>query len=106
MLVPTRSGSLTFALDGTRGETDGAMSSTSLDVAVPGFVAEEMRSAGPRTWITGTLDGVPAVVLLDGSTVLDTITVPGRDHVSFAWVDDDTVLATSDGRLLRIDVTR
>jgi hypothetical protein len=81
------------------------MSSTSLDVAVPGFVAEEMRSAGPRTWITGTLDGVPAIVLLDGSTVLDTITLSGRD-VSFAWVDDDTVLATSDGRLLRIDVTR
>ena len=98
-------GRSTFALDGTRGDARrcvlGRRTST---CAVPGFVAEEMRSAGPRTWITGTLDGVPAVVLLDGATVLDTITCPARTDVSFAWVDDDTVLATSDGRLLRIDV--
>lgn len=103
VLVPTQSGALAYGLDGTRGETDGAYSATHIDVAVPGFVAEATRSAGPRTWVSGTRNGTPAVVLLDGTTVVDTITLPGRD-VSFAWVDDDTVLATVDGRMVRLDV--
>ena len=46
-----------------------------------------------------------SAVHLDGTTVVDTITLPGRD-VSFAWVDDDTVLATVDGQLVRVDVRR
>jgi len=46
-------------------------------------------------------------VLLDeqgvtrGAVVLD-----GAHDVSFAWVSRDTLLATADGRLVRIDVSR
>jgi hypothetical protein len=105
VLVPTRAGALPFGIDGTRGEPDGAYSASLIDVAVPGFVAEDVHSGGGRTWITGTLDDGSAVALVDGASVVDTITLPGRD-VSFAWVDDNTVLATTDGRLVRIAVRR
>ncbi len=105
VLVPTRAGMLSFDAQGTPRDGDVVVRLPILaDIDVPpGFVAEETRSAGDRTWVTGTRNGARAVVLLDGTTVVDTIILPGRD-VSFVWVDDDTVLATTDGRLVRLDV--
>jgi len=72
-----------------------------------GFAATALSSVGARTWVEGTVDGRPAVVLLDeqgvtrGAVVLDA----ARD-VSFAWVSRDTLLATADGQLVRIDLSR
>ena len=49
--------------------------------------------------------GAPTVVLIDEEfSVREPIVLEGATDASFAWVGDDTVLATSGGRLLRIPV--
>jgi hypothetical protein len=51
--------------------------------------------------------GAPAVVLIDpAGRVRSTVVLDGGHDASFAWVRSDTVLAVSNGQLLRIDVTR
>jgi hypothetical protein len=72
-----------------------------------GFVANSVTFAGRLGWVAGTAGEQPAVVLLDEAGVMRGAVVLDDAHdVSFAWVDRDTVLATADGRLVRIDVTR
>ena len=87
--------------------SDGGRFSVGTERLPAGFVATSLTSTGARTWVDGTAGGQPAVVLLDeqgvtrGAVVLD-----GAHDVSFAWVSRDTLLATADGRLVRIDVSR
>jgi len=91
----------------TQNPADGGRFSVGSERLPARFVATGLSSAGARTWVEGTVDGQPAVVLLDeqgvtrGAVVLD-----GAHDVSFAWVSHDTVIATADGRLVRIDVSR
>jgi hypothetical protein len=85
---------------------DGSRASVGAERLPHGFTATAITTTGERTWVSGTADGDPAVVLLDGHGVMrGAVALDGAHDVSFAWVDRDTVLATADGRLMRIDIT-
>jgi hypothetical protein len=106
VLVPTGTDALAFDLDGHRRPGDGQLATLTFGSSPRGFVRDPMRAVqvhGPRMLVEGTYRGVRGAVLAEDGRVVDTISLPGRD-VAFAWVDDDTVLATTDGRLVRIDV--
>jgi hypothetical protein len=86
---------------------DGNRASVDAERLPSGFVARAVTVAGGRRWVEGTASGQPAVVLLDERGVMrDAVVLDGAREVSFAWVSGDTVLATADGRLVRIDVSR
>jgi hypothetical protein len=109
VVVPTTAGVLTFDLTGRPIDPGGTVRTVPLtaDVRSPaGFAPQTVRTSAGRTWIEGRRHGEPTAVLVDGSMVRDVITLPGAHEVSFLWVDDDTVLATANGRLLRIHVDR
>ena len=71
-----------------------------------GFSPTSVAALDGRVWVEGTVDGSPAVVLVDGTTIRATVVVDGGRDASFAWVGDDTVLAVSGGTMLRIDVRK
>jgi hypothetical protein len=70
------------------------------------FVPSSLASLDGRLWVEGSVDGSPAVVLVDGTAVRATVVLDGGRDASFAWVSDDTVLAVSNGTLVRIDVKK
>jgi hypothetical protein len=105
-VVPTSRDVLVFDLQGRPTSTAGLFPSDGRLMVVDGMAVEQTHRAGNRTWYTGVRGGLPAVVLQERGRIVDTITLPGADEGSFVWVDDDNVLATSGGRLLRIAVDR
>jgi hypothetical protein len=77
-------------------------------LALPaGFSATRVATADDRVWVEGTVDDQPAAVLLEafGRAVRATVVLEGGHDASFAWVRPDTLLAVSNGQLLRVDVT-
>jgi len=84
---------------------DGNRASVGTERLPGGFAATTIATTGERTWVTGTAGDRPAVVLLDGRSVMrSTVILDGARDASFAWVSRDTVLATANGRLVRIDI--
>jgi hypothetical protein len=73
-----------------------------------GFSATTVAAADDRVWVEGTVDGQPAAVLLEplARAVRATVILDGGHDASFAWVRPDTLLAVSNGQLLRVDVSR
>jgi hypothetical protein len=72
-----------------------------------GFSAARIAAADDRIWVEGTVDGQPAAVLLEplARAVRSTVILDGGHDASFAWVRSDTLLAVSNGQLLRVDVS-
>ena len=104
--MPTSRDVLAFDRQGLPTITDGLLPGNERLTLVDGMVVERTERTGNRTWFTGRLHGQPTVVLQKRNRIVDTITLPGADPVSFVWVDDGTVLATTGGSLVRIDVER
>lgn len=74
------------------------------ELALPtGFSAASVNVSGSRAWVTGSVKGSPAIVLLDAS-VRATIVLDRGVDTTMAWIDRDTVLAVSAGRLFRIAI--
>jgi hypothetical protein len=70
------------------------------------FVPASLASLDGRVWVEGTVNGAPAVVLVDRDSIRATVVLDDGRDASFAWVSDDTVLAVSSGTLLRIDLEK
>lgn len=68
------------------------------------FRATTLRAADGRVWVEGTQAGKPAVVLLRDGRIRTTVALESGRDVSFAWASPNTVLATSNGALIRIDL--
>lgn len=72
-----------------------------------GFTPISIATTDGRTWVEGTVNGAPAVVLLGGKAgIRSTVVLDNGRDASFAWVSDDTVLAVSNGTLLRIGLKK
>ena len=71
-----------------------------------GFAPTAVFAARGRVWVEGTADGSPAVVLLGGTRAMSTVVLDKGRDASFAWVSADTLLAVSNGTLLRIDLKK
>ena len=106
VVVPTSRDVLAFDLQRLPASTDGLFPGNERLTLIDGMVVERSQRVGNRSWFTGQLHGQPTVVLQKRNRIVDTITLPGADNGSFVWADDDTVLATTGGRLVRIDVER
>jgi hypothetical protein len=72
-----------------------------------GFTATRVASADDLVWVEGTVNDQPAAVLLEplGQSVRATVILEGGHDASFAWVRPNTLLAVSNGELLRVDVS-
>jgi hypothetical protein len=74
-------------------------------VAPTGFVATGLAASTTRFWITGTVDGAPAIALLGDDGVPATIVLENAGpSVALAWTGAHTVRAVSGGTLYDITV--
>jgi hypothetical protein len=70
-----------------------------------GFEATGLAASPTKLWATGTVDGAPAIVLLDDRGVHATVVLDSASAgAALAWTDAHTVRAVSDGRLYEIAV--
>jgi len=70
-----------------------------------GFLATGLTASATRLWATGTVDGAPAIVLLDDVGVRATVVLENASSgAALAWTDGRTVRAVSDGKLYEITV--
>jgi hypothetical protein len=79
-------------------------------VVSAGFVAENLESNGDLVWVSGTVEGRPALLVLherDGGTRVETARYArfgsGRD-VSYVVMPDGELVTAVDGRLFRLDL--
>ncbi len=70
-----------------------------------GFAATTVTVADGRAWASGTVDGAPAIVLLDARGVRSTVILENGRDAALAWTAANTVTAVSDGRLVTIHVS-
>jgi hypothetical protein len=69
-----------------------------------GFEADSLVASATRIWATGTVDGAPAIALLDTSGVRATIVLQNGRDVSLAWTSPDTVAVVSNGQRSEIRI--
>jgi hypothetical protein len=70
-----------------------------------GFAPTGLAASPTRIWATGTVDGAPAIVLLDDRGGRATVVLENAsDGAALAWTDTRTVRAVSDGKLYDITV--
>jgi hypothetical protein len=70
-----------------------------------GFQARGFTSSPTRTAVVGTVAGAPAIVLLDADGVRSTVVLEhAGERTAWAWSDEHTVRAVSDGSLFDIAV--
>jgi hypothetical protein len=70
-----------------------------------GFVPNGLAASTSRVWATGTVDGAPAIVLLDDRGVRATVVLENAgDGAALAWTDAHTVRAVAGGNLYEIAV--
>lgn len=70
-----------------------------------GFHATGFSSSPTRTAVVGTIDGAPAIVLLNDRGVQATVVLEnGGDGAALAWTNAHAVRAVSDGKLYEIEV--
>ena len=105
--LPTRDALLAIAGDGhIESSAPARAQPVASGLTLPqGFEPTIVKASGPRVWVEGTRGGEPTVVIGEccgtGAKVLHVLTLRGGEDTAFAWVTDDTVLATSGGELLR-----
>jgi hypothetical protein len=68
-----------------------------------GFLPDHLEASPTRFWVTGSVDGAPAIALLNsGDGVRATVVVDTTGDTSLAWTDAHTVTAVTDGRMYTI----
>ncbi len=76
------------------------------EIALPkGFAATTVTVADGRAWVTGTVDGAPAIVLLRGATCAASVVTENAREATLAWSGPDTVTAVTNGALFTIRVS-
>ncbi len=74
-------------------------------VTPDGFVADGLAASTTRTWVTGTVDGAPAIVLLGDRGVRATVVLDNAgDGAALAWIDAHTVRVVSGGALYDVSL--
>jgi len=69
-----------------------------------GFQPDQLEASPTRLWVTGTVDGAPAIVLLGNDAVVATVVLDHADATALAWTAPHAVSAVTDGRLFTISV--
>ena len=98
-----------------RGSTEGARVARATTIApidpvevtavLPaGFVPDRLEASPTRLWVTGTVDGAPAVALLENGGSVTTVVLHNARATALAWTAPHTVSAVTDGQLFTISV--
>jgi hypothetical protein len=69
-----------------------------------GFHADGLESSATRMWATGTVDGAPAIVLLDDAGVHATVVFDNAPQATLVWSAPHTVTAVANGKLFELPV--
>ena len=69
-----------------------------------GFRPDRLEASSTRLWVTGTVDGAPAIVLLGADGVRATVVLENARDAALAWTSSRTVTAVTDGRMFTIPV--
>jgi hypothetical protein len=69
-----------------------------------GFHADGLESSATRMWATGTVDGAPAIALLDDAGVHATVVFDNAPQATLVWSARHTVTAVANGRLYELHV--
>ena len=69
-----------------------------------GFRPDRLEASPTRLWVTGTVDGAPAIVLLGNDGVVATVVLDHAATTALAWTAAHNVSAVTDGRLFTISV--
>jgi hypothetical protein len=67
-----------------------------------GFQPVHLEASPTRSWVTGTVDGAPAIVLLGDDGVRATVVLDTTGDTSLAWTGAHAVTAVTDGRMFTI----
>src|SRR4029450_5423332 len=70
----------------------------------PWFHADGIESSATRMWATGTVDGAPAIVLLDDAGVHATVVFDNAPQATLVWSAPHTVTAVANGKLFELPV--
>jgi hypothetical protein len=90
-----------------RAQVANAVSSEPLRVTAvlpAGFQPLRLEASPTRLWVTGTVDGAPAIVLLGDAGVRATVVIQNARQAALVWSAPETVTAVADGRLFTIDL--
>ena len=66
-----------------------------------GFHADGLESSATRMWATGTVDGAPAIVLLDDAGVHATVVFDNAPQATLVWSGPHTVTACRERQVVR-----
>jgi hypothetical protein len=69
-----------------------------------GFHADGLEASATRMWATGTVDGAPAIVLLDDTGVHATVVFDNAPQATLVWSAPHTVTAVANGKLFELRV--
>ena len=69
-----------------------------------GFRPDRLEASSTRLWVTGTVDGAPAIVLLAADGVRATVVLENARDAALAWTSSRTVTVVTDGRMFTIPV--
>jgi hypothetical protein len=69
-----------------------------------GFTAESLVSSATRIWAAGTVEGAPAIALLDSGGVRATVILQNGRDLSLAWTSPNTVTVVSNGQRSEIHI--
>jgi hypothetical protein len=69
-----------------------------------GFIGAAVTAANGRVWVTGTVGGAPAIVMLDGARVLATVVLGNARDAALVWSARHTVSVLSNGGLASFPV--
>jgi hypothetical protein len=69
-----------------------------------GFTGSTVTVGAGRVWVTGTVGGAPAIVLLDGDRVLATVVLRNSRDAAMVWSARQTVTVLSNGGLVSFPV--
>ena len=70
-----------------------------------GFQPLRLEASPTRLWVTGTVDGAPAIVLLGDAGVRATVVIQNARQAALVWSETNTVTAVTDGRMFTVDLT-
>jgi hypothetical protein len=72
------------------------------EITLPaGFTGSTITVGDGRAWVTGTVDGEPAIVLIVGHRAFSTVILRNSQDATLVWSAQHTVTAVSNGELVR-----
>ncbi len=69
-----------------------------------GFEPTRLEASPTRMWVTGTVAGAPAIVLLANDGVRATVVLDNARDATLVWMSPRTVTAVADGRMFTISL--